>query len=119
MEYANVLEEIVFSNLGNWGLLLIPFIAGIIVSFFSEVINKLTPNALTPNAILLITSTITCAFILFAFPIYYSKIDAFTVLMLLINIAVCFLFYPLMGKRLVGKILQKFEQKFGESIEKI
>jgi hypothetical protein len=119
MNSANVLEQLVFGNLGYWGLLLIPFIAGLFVSFFSEVVNKVTPANISANLILLVVSTITCALLSFVFPIYYGGFSAFSILMLLLNIAVSFLFYPLVGKKLVGKIFQKFEDKFDDAINKV
>lgn len=115
----NPLEKIVVDSLGGWGFLLIPFLAGIIVSFFSEVLNKVSPEKYHSNFWLLIVSALVCVLLLFVFPSYYAKIDAFAILMLLLNIAVSFLFYPIVGKKLVGKIFEKFEQKANNAIDKV
>jgi hypothetical protein len=119
MKYSNVLEKLLVESLGNWGLLLIPFIAGIFVSFFAEVFNKITPEKYHGYFWVLVLSIITCVLLFFVFPFYYEKIDAFAILMLLLNIAVSFLFYPLIGKTLVGKIFDKFQEKAGQAIDKV
>jgi uncharacterized membrane protein len=115
----NPLEKIVLDNLGEWGFLLIPFIAGVIVSFLSEVFNKITPEKYHWSLFLLIISTLICVLLIFVFPSYYEKLDAFTLLMLLLNIAVSFLFYPIVGKKLVGKIFEKFEEKANQTLNKV
>ncbi len=119
MKYANILEQLVVENLGNWGLLLIPFIAGIVLSFFAEVLNKVTPEKYHGYFWLFLLSAATCTLFIFVFPFYYEKIDAFAILMLLLNVAVSFLFYPVVGKKLVGKIFEKFQQKSDEIIDKV
>ncbi len=116
---TNILQDLVVNNLGNWGLLFIPFIAGLILSFFAEVLNKVTPEKFHAYFWLLLLSVGTCLLLIFVFPYYYDKFNAFTVLMLLLNIAVSFLFYPLIGKALVGKIFQKFQEKANQTIDKV
>lgn len=115
----NILEQLIVENLGNWGLLLIPFVAGIFVSFFAEVFNKVSSPKYHSNFWILIISTITCALLVGVFPYYYAKIDTFSILMLLFNVAVSFLFYPIVGKKLVGKIFAKFEEKANDAIDKV
>lgn len=115
----NPLEKIIFDNLGGYGFLLIPFVAGIIVSFFSEVLNKVTPEKFHVSISLLIVSFLTCVLLVFVFPSYYEKFDGFTILMLLMNVAVAFLFYPIVGKALVGKIFAKFNEKADQVINKV
>ena len=115
----NPLEKLIVDSLGGWGFLLIPFAAGLIVSFFSEVLNKVTPEKFHVSLSLLIVSAFTCILLIFVFPSYYQKLDGFTILMLLMNIAVSFLFYPIVGKKLVGKIFTKFEEKANNAIDKV
>ncbi len=115
----NPLETLVRDNLAGWGFVLIPFIAGLIVSFWAEVFNKVTPAKYHVSIFLLLLSVVACVLLVFVFPSYYERFDAFTILMLLLNIAVSFLFYPIVGKKLVGKIFDKFSQKSDEILNKV
>lgn len=115
----NPLEKLITDYLGGWGFLFIPFVAGLVVSFFSEVLNKVTPEKFHVSISLLIVSALTCILLVFVFPSYYEKFDGFTILMLLLNVAISFLFYPIVGKKLVGKIFTKFEEKANNAIDKV
>lgn len=126
------MEQLIRNLFGDWGLLIIPFITGVLTSFPIEALNYYRPSEeeglknkknflkyvlfkpKISNSLITLFFTV---LIMFVFKSYYTN-GAEILLFLILNFATAIIFYNIGGKKVVGIIVTWFLNKFSSRLDK-
>lgn len=113
------MNELLYNNLGAWGLLVIPFIAGVFISFVTAFLDSVTPEKIKSRTILLLASAGVVVLIMQLFPSYYSGEIYEYIFWYLVNLSVAWLYYKILGKYTVDIIFKKAKQQITEKVKDV
>ena len=112
------MEELIRSTFGDWGLVVIPLVSGILSSLVIEAIDVITVEKFAGRYLLTIICVIIPLLVLFNFPSYYTKFISWEFLTaFILNICFAILFYFTLGKWFIFRFFDKLKIKLGKKID--
>lgn len=126
------MEQLIRNLFGDWGILIIPLITGVITSFPIEALNLYRPTEdekytgkskflqyvfLKPKMTNAVITLIFTAIVMWAFKSYYTN-GADILIFLVINFSTAIIFYNVGGKRVVKIVVEWFIKKFSDKLDK-
>lgn len=112
------MEEIIYSVFGSYGYFVVPIFSALLTSFGIEAVNQYTSKDFTPKIInLLLTIFFSILLIIVFSHTYYTTIPDY-VLIFTVNISFATVFYYLVGKRVVIKIIMSIEKRIAKEMDK-
>lgn len=113
------MNDLLYNNLGDWGLLLIPFLAGIFTSFATGFFDSITPEKIKSKGILILVSIGIVFLVMNLFPSYYTGEVYEYIFWYIINLSVAWTYYKLLGKYTVDLVFRKFKQQLNDKVKNV
>jgi len=112
------MQEILLNSIGILGYIVIPIVCGVFISFFAEVMHRLTPSVLKKRYSVLTMTVLISAASAFIFDKYYTG----TIEMIIggvFNLMCAWLFYEIMDKAFAVNIVKKFGRLVTRKIDNV
>jgi hypothetical protein len=106
------MEKFLIDLFGNWAIIAVPVLSGILMSFIIEAIFQLTPDVIKQWYVTLVTALVVGVGLSFLFPIILPT-QADRIFIAVANVAVSIVFSKLVGKVIVEKLIAKSVGKIG------
>lgn len=111
------MEQIIRNSFGDYGYFIIPIIAGILISFVAEALNKITPKVVSNHVLLFCVNIVVTIQVLFVFPSYFQDDIAELIFAFVLNLSFSYVFYYTLGQKVVRLIMKNIEHRIDERID--
>lgn len=109
----------VMAFIEKYAVFLIPIFTGLIISFATEMLNRITPKWMTNHLFIFLLSAAMTAITMLAFPYLLTTNIFLTIFIFIFNLAFGYLFYVKFGQKLVNQIMDKVGNRLEKESEKI
>lgn len=111
------MEQIIRNSFGDYGYFIIPIIAGILISFVAEALNKITPKVVSNHVLLFCVNIVVTIQVLFVFPSYFQDDIAELIFAFVLNLSFSYVFYYTLGQKVVRLIMKNIEHRIDDKID--
>lgn len=111
------MEQIIRNSFGDYGYFIIPIIAGILISFVAEALNKITPKVVSNHVLLFCVNIVVIIQVLFVFPSYFQDDIAELIFAFVLNLSFSYVFYYTLGQKVVRLIMKNIEHRIDDKID--